>query len=437
VPDGGHRPPYNSGQVIVDREGVRMSPERKRYSIEESGAFVETVIIEPRGSGILTGLRFAVKDLIDLGGYKTSCGNPTWRDTHPKAATNAVCVDQLLLAGAECVGKTITDELAFGLNGENYFYGTPLNPAAPDRVPGGSSSGSASAVACGIVDFALGTDTGGSIRVPASNCGIFGMRPSYGRISLAGVNPLAPSFDTVGVLASDCEVLAKAASVLLSCDMESGIDVGTLHFLEEPFDICDSEVLAALAKPVDTLKAYFSGKTRETSLRAIDEQSGESGLEGWLSAFYHIQWAEIWSCLGTWVKEAKPEFGPRTRMNFQFVENMDRGTIVKAVRQRETYFSLLDEYLGPDDLLCVPTTPALAPIKGTLGLDRTVGDYFPRTLSLTAIAGICRLPQVTLPVADVSGVPVGLSVLARHGRDGFLLAAAQSVASMLAVTPSG
>jgi amidase len=405
-----------------------------RCSIEESGAFVETVTIEPKCSGALTGLRFAVKDLIDLGGYKTSCGNPTWRDTHPKVATNAVCVDQLLLAGAECVGKTITDELAFGLNGENYFYGTPLNPAAPDRVPGGSSSGSASAVACGIVDFALGTDTGGSIRVPASNCGIFGMRPSHGRISLAGVNPLAPSFDTVGVLASNCEVLAKAASVLLACDIPVGINVGKVHFLQEPFDICDAEVRDAMAEPVETLKAYFPGKTRETSLRAFDGHSGESRLEGWLGAFYHIQWAEIWSCLGTWVKEAKPELGPRTKMNFQFVENMDRATVAGTIRQRETLFSNLNEFLGQNDLLCIPTTPALAPIKGSLGLDRTVGDYFPRTLSLTAIAGICRLPQVTLPVADVSGVPVGLSLLARNGRDRFLLSAAQLVASVLGIT---
>lgn len=407
-----------------------MTSARVRYNIEESGAFVETVTIEPKSSGVLTGLRFAVKDLIDLGGYKTSCGNPTWRDTHPKAATNAVCVDQLLLAGAECVGKTITDELAFGLNGENYFYGTPLNPAAPDRVPGGSSSGSASAVACGTVDFALGTDTGGSVRVPASNCGIFGMRPSHGRISLAGVNPLAPSFDTVGVLACSCDVLTKAASVILACDIPANTDIGTVYFLDEAFAICDAEVKDALAKPVDTIKTYFSGRNKEISLKDIDEQAGESGLKGWLSAFYHIQWAEIWSCLGTWVKEAKPEFGPRTGMNFRFVEDMDRGTIGKAIHQRENYFCLLNEFLGPNDLLCIPTTPAPAPIKGSLGLDRTAGDYYPRTLSLAAIAGIGRLPQITLPVADLTGVPIGLSLLARHGRDGFLMAVAQLVASM-------
>jgi amidase len=346
-------------------------------------------------------------------------------------------VDQLLLAGAECVGKTITDELGFGLNGENFFYGTPLNPRAPDRVPGGSSSGSASAVACGIVDFALGTDTGGSIRVPAGNCGIFGMRPSHDRISVAGIHPFAPSFDTVGVLAGSCEVLTKAVSVLLACGIPSGIEVGKVHFLEEAFAICDTEVKDALAEPVDRINTLFSGKVRKTALNDVGEQAGESGLKGWLSAFYHIQWAEIWSCLGTWVEEAKPELGPRTRMNFQFAENMDRGSIATALRQRADYFHLLNDFLGPNDLLCIPTTPSPAPIKGSLGLDRTVGDYFPRTLSLTTIAGIGRLPQITLPVADVSGAPVGLSLLARHGRDGFLLAAAQLMAPILAATQLG
>src|SRR5262249_11646349 len=146
--------------------------------------------------------------------------NPTWRDEHPPAAINAVCVDQLLQSGARCLGKTVTDELAFSLLGENFFYGTPLNPKAPDRCPGGSSSGSASAVASGFFDFALGTDTGGSVRVPASNCGIWGMRPSHGAVSVAGVNPFAPTFDTVGVLAKSLNVLTKVVLQLVG----SGLD---------------------------------------------------------------------------------------------------------------------------------------------------------------------------------------------------------------------
>jgi amidase len=165
-------------------------------TIAQSNAFISTFGLSPTGNGPLDGLRFAVKDTIDVAGFKTGCGNPTWRDSHPAAVVHAVCVEQLLRAGARCVGKTISDELAFSLLGENYFYGTPLNAQAPDRVPGGSSSGSASAVACGLVDFALGTDTGGSTRVPASNCGIWGFRPSHDFTSVAGVNPLVTVLDS-------------------------------------------------------------------------------------------------------------------------------------------------------------------------------------------------------------------------------------------------
>src|SRR5215470_12831859 len=187
-------------------------------TVAQSNAFVTSFELSPTDSGLLDGLRFAVKDTIDVAGFKTGCGNPTWRDSHPAAVVHAVCVEELLRAGACCVGKTISDELAFSLLGENYFYSTPLNPHAPNRVPGGSSSGSASAVACGLVDFALGTDTGGSTRVPASNCGIWGWRPSHGQISVAGVMPFATTLDTVGVFTRDAELLHRIASVLLASE---------------------------------------------------------------------------------------------------------------------------------------------------------------------------------------------------------------------------
>src|SRR5215216_1730279 len=217
-------------------------------TIAQSNAFITTFDLSPTGSGALAGLRFTVKDTIDVAGLKTGCGNPTWRDSHPAAVVHAVCVEQLLSAGARCVGKTISDELAFSLLGENHFYGTPLNARAPERVPGGSSSGSASAVACGLADFALGTDTGGSVRVPANNCGVWGMRPSHGIISVAGVNPLAPTFDTVGILASSAEVLVRAASVLLACEENPGEHAGTIHLLEEAFSIADPDVRQALER---------------------------------------------------------------------------------------------------------------------------------------------------------------------------------------------
>src|SRR2546429_9948564 len=203
-------------------------------TITQSNAFVATFDLSPTGSGPLDGLRFGVKDTVDVAGFKTGCGNPTWRDSHPAAVVHAVCVEQLLLAGARCVGKTICDELAFTLLGENHFYGTPLNAHAPDLRPGGSSSGSASAVACRLVDFALGTDTAGSTRIPASNCGIWGFRPSHGFISLAGVQPLATSFDTIGLLAQSADVLVRAARLLLAISV-SVREPETIHVIQEAF----------------------------------------------------------------------------------------------------------------------------------------------------------------------------------------------------------
>src|SRR6476660_5866814 len=206
-------------------------------SPEQSGAFIEKFTVPPTKDGPLRGLTFAVKDLIDVAGHRTGCGNPTWLAAHPPAAVNAFCVEQLLAVGATCIGKTITDEFAFSLLGENFHYGTPLNPAAPDRVPGGSSNGSASAVACGLVDFAIGTDTGGSVRVPASNCGIWGWRPSHGLISVAGVMPFSPTLDTVGVFARDVNVLQRVAAVLLATDTSINelSRVGTIHLVREDF----------------------------------------------------------------------------------------------------------------------------------------------------------------------------------------------------------
>ena len=409
-----------------------MARTKRPVTATESGAFLETIELDSIASGPLDGLNFAVKDLIDIGGHKTGCGNPSWRDTHPVATANAVCVEQLLSAGARCVGKTVCDELAFSLIGENYFYGTPLNPKAPDRVPGGSSSGSASAVACGLADFALGTDTGGSVRVPASNCGIWGLRPSHGFISVAGVNPFAPTFDTVGILARSADVLARAASVLFAHEDIPRQEPMTIHLLKEAFSVADPDVRQVLNSSVQRLRNLFGERLRETSLGEIDSQPEETDLWAWYDTFCVLQWAEIESCLGAWVAATKPAFGPETAQNFELVKNLDRRRLREAVQRRERYFQRLKLFLGPHDLICMPTTPALAPLKGTVvarGQSGAGDDYYPRMLSLTSVAGIGRLPQVSLPLAESGGVPVGLSLLAAHGRDAFILGVAQRVAS--------
>ena len=400
-------------------------------TVDESGAFVARRVLEPLASGPLDGLTFAVKDLIDLGGQVTGCGNPTWRETHPPAVAHAPAVEALLHAGGRCLGKTVTDELAFSLDGENHFYGTPLNPRAPEHVPGGSSSGSASAVACGLVDLALGTDTGGSIRIPANNCGLFGLRPSHGRVSVAGVMPFAPTFDTVGVLAARLGVLDAAARVLLAGEPPAEARIGTVHLLTEGFAAADEEVRAALATPVEALRREYGARVRDTSLRAVDGVPEAEGFTPWFEAFYPVQWGEIWSTLGPWVEEHRPNFGPRTAHNFALVRELARALLVAASARREALARALQRFLGPHDLLCFPTAPALAPFKGSLPLDRSAGGYYPRTVAQISPAGVARAPQITLPLGEWEGVPVGLSLLAGYGRDAFLLDAAAEMVALL------
>jgi amidase len=398
--------------------------------VAQSNAFVATFEVPPTGSGPLDGLCFAVKDLIDIAGWRTGCGNPAWRDLHPPAVVHALCVEQLLHAGAHCVGKTVTDELAFSLLGQNHFYGTPMNPLAPDRVPGGSSSGSASAVACGIVDFALGTDTGGSVRVPASNCGIWGFRPSHGFISVAGVNPLAPTFDTIGILARSAEVLAQAATVLLACAPASSQQPGTIYLLRDAFASADAEVAQALTEPVKMLRNRFGARVREISLRDMNSNgdAAEESLPVWCDTYCVLQWAEIKSCLGAWIVDTQPAFDPTIAASFELTNQLDRRRILKAVERRERHYRRLHSFLAPHDLLCMPTTPTLAPFKDGASL-RASSDsgYYPRTLALTCLAGIGRLPQLSLPVARSADVPVGLSLLARRGQDAFLLDVARGL----------
>jgi amidase len=395
-------------------------------TVAQSNAFVTTLDLPPDDSGSLDGLRFAVKDTIDVAGFKTGCGNPTWRDSHQAALVHAVCVEQLLREGARCIGKTICDELAFSLLGENHFYGTPLNARAPDRVPGGSSSGSASAVACGLVNFALGTDTGGSTRVPASNCGIWGLRPSHDFISVAGVNPLAPSFDSVGIFAQSVDVLAKVGLLLLGGTPISSAKPATIHLIREAFALADSGVQEALSEPLRGLRDVFGSAVRESSLEELVGREPGHGSATWVDMFCVIQWAEIESCLGTWIAHTKPEFGPEIAASLQLMSQLDRRRVPEAMQRREHCFRTVDEFLGPNDLLCIPTTPAFAPRKGDPPKRSSSGrGYYARTLSLTSVAGICRLPQVSVPIVTANGIPVGLSLLAKHGQDAFLLDVAE------------
>lgn len=278
------------------------------------------------------------------------------------------------------------------------------------------------------MDFALGTDTGGSIRVPASNCGIWGFRASHGLVSVAGVNPLAPSFDTVGVVAQRAGVLARVGLILLACAPVSANKPTTVHLVEEAFALADADVQQALSEPVRWLRDLFGERVRRTFLCDLAADHAGGSFATWAETFCVIQWAEIKSCLGAWIAEAKPKFGPDVAASFELTNDLDRRRVAEALQRREQYFRRLHDFLGPSDLLCIPTTPALAPRKDEPPARSSTGSgYYPRTSGLTSIAGIGRLPQVSLPIANAGGVPVGLSLLASHGQDSFLLQVANSV----------
>jgi len=372
--------------------------------------------------GPLAGLSFAAKDIFDVAGFVTGCGNPDWARSHAPAARNAPAVQAWLDAGATLVGKTITDELAYSLNGQNFHYGTPTNSNAPGRIPGGSSSGSAAAVAGGLVDLALGSDTGGSIRIPASYCGLYGLRPSHGRIPLDGVMPLAPSFDTVGWFAREAELLRRAGRVLLGG--AAGPAPTRLLLATDCFGLAVPAVQTALAPLVARLEGRLGGAAPVV----LGEPGG--GLETWMWHFRHIQAAEIRATHGAWIAAARPRFGPEIAERFAWIETVSDEAIAQARAARAAFAERLTDILGGDALICLPSAPGIAP-----RLDATAEDlreHRGRVLALTCIAGLARLPQITLPLARVEGCPVGLSLIGPAGADTTLLDFAESFARQAA-----
>ncbi|SIQ83235.1 amidase [Alkalispirochaeta americana] len=406
----------------------------KQYDFRTSGAFVEHFEIEPYRAGVLEGLSFAVKDNIDVRDHVTSYGSRPWCDGHPPASYHALCVEQLLSAGARCLGKTVADEFTYSLDGESHFYGTPVNPRAPARIPGGSSSGSASAVACGLVDFALGTDCGGSIRIPASLCGVFGMRPSLHRISEAGVLPFAPSVSTVGILSQTIDVLHQAMGVLLRSQEAPLPRVNHVYVLKEAVALADPAVRQAFSE----FTAYFHTLPGVTviplSLRDI------TGLDINLDAcntkaLRVLQTAEIANSIGGWILQNDPEKGPNFQAGFRNVEEFDRTTMNDALNLSEALFSRIASFTQAGDIFCYPTAPVEAPEKGTLTGDNlpAVIDFYDRTMAVTAFAGVGRLPEITLPVAQINGVPLGFSLAAGHYQDEFLLHTCRDICRDIAV----
>ena len=375
-----------------------------------------------RPDGELAGLTFAVKDLFDVAGYPTGGGSPTVLALSGIKRSTAPTVQKLLDAGARFVGKTHTDELAFSLNGHNAHYGTPRNGGAPDRIPGGSSSGSASAVSNGLCDFAIGTDTGGSVRAPASHCGLFGIRPTHGRVSLDGALDLAPSFDTCGFFARDPATFARVAGVLLGPDPAPlALPVRPL-LAADAFAMLSVDVRGALAIVVEDVESVLG----ESTLIA----AAVNGFDPLYWAFRRLQGREAWVVDGPTIERYAPALGPGVAERFAFSRSVTEADAEDAATCRAEFRARLDGLLGRDGVLILPTMPDVAPLL--TDDEAALGSYREDAIRLLCISGLAGCPQVSVPLARRLDAPLGISLLGPSGSDLSLVQLAARLADTVA-----
>jgi amidase len=361
-------------------------------------------------SGPLAGLSAVVKDMYDIAGERTGCGSPEWLATHPPAARNCPPVQKILDAGATIIGKTVCDEYFYSVSGANAHYGTPVNARAPGRLPGGSSAGSAAACGAGLCDFALGSDTGGSVRVPASFNGIYGLRPTHERIEHSGVADMAPSFDVPGWFAPTPGVFRKIGAVLLD-SRRVAAKIDRVVVLEDAF----AEAEEPVADLLRTLLEFMSDDLPEMMHARI----APDGFDPWREAFRIVQAYETWQTFGAFVTKHRPNIGPGVKERMQFASTVNRA---QADASREIVTNARDhirQIAVPGTILALPTAPSIAPKIEISGAE--LEEFRTRVMRLTCTSGISGLPQMNIPGGTINGCPIGLSFIGWAGGDEALL----------------
>jgi amidase len=373
------------------------------------------VPVPDAGRGPLAGLTFAAKDLFDVAGYPTSGGNPLLLALSGVKTQTAPTVQKLLDAGARFVGKVITDELAFSMNGKNAHFGAPRNGAAPDRIAGGSSCGSAS-VSNALCDFALGTDTGGSVRAPANHCGLYGIRPTHGRISLQRCLDLSPSLDTCGFFARDVQTFARVADVLIGAD-DAPLSAPRLLRADDVWGLLGDEPRKTLAPVLGRLEATFGP--------AAPAQAALDSFDTMYWAFRYIQGREAWRTDGSFIERHAPPLGPGVAERFAWSSRVTDAQVADATTFRNRFRAHLAALLGSDGVLVLPTMPDIAPL--TAASESELEDYRNVAIKMLCIAGLAGFPQVSLPLTTRLGAPLGISLLGPAGSDRSLIAMAETL----------
>jgi amidase len=353
--------------------------------------------------GPLAGETIAVKDLFDIAGFAVGAGNPAYLRQAQPATRTAPAVAALLAAGASVRGIAQTDEFAYSIAGDNQHYGTPPNVRVPGGLPGGSSSGPAAAVALGQASIGLATDTAGSIRVPASYQGLWGLRSTHDAVDRNGLLPLAPSFDTVGWITRTPGVLRAAAA--------ASLDPARQTDAPDRFAVSSALVFAAAD---DVQVAFVAGLDRLTAAGLLPPPDlvDVGDLAEALRVFRTVQAAEAWRANGAWVRAHPGALGVAVAARFEAASRIDAAEEAEARTQLAAASARLDAVLD-GRILLLPSAASTAPSRradpATIDATRT------RTLTMTCLAGIGGYPALSVPLFEVAGAPVGLCLVGpRH-----------------------
>lgn len=377
------------------------------------------VPVRHAATGPLSGLYFGVKDLFDIAGYPTGGGNPLLLAMSGIKTQTAPTVQKLLDAGAALAGKTVTDELAFSMNGNNAHFGAPINGNAPERITGGSSSGSASAVSSRLCDFALGTDTGGSVRAPASHCGLYGIRPTHGRVSLESALALCHSFDTCGWFARDAHTFARVADVLMAPDTTPLPARPRLLMPSDVWGLVDSAVRPAWDGALQQITQLLGS--------AQDCQVVLDSFDAMYWSFRYIQGREAWMTDGAFISRYAPVLGPGVKERFDWSSKVTDAQMQEAEQFRARFRQHLADVLGSDGVLVMPSMPDIAPLR--TADEASLEAYRNQAVQMLCLAGLAGFPQISLPLASRNGAPLGISLLGPAGTDRSLIAIAQQLAA--------
>ncbi len=368
-----------------------------------------------QSDGTLADLTFVAKDMFAIEGHTSSFGHPAWRTSHEPSRTDAPVIELLLTAGADLIGLTKMDQLAYSLIGDVGEGQPPINTRAPDLFCGGSSSGSASAVAAGLADVGLGTDTAGSIRVPAAVCGVHGIRPTHGAIDSSGVLPLAPSLDAVGLLGRSVVSLARALR-MLAPDSHDQTPVHSVMFARDVFGDIDDETSMAARTVADRLAANYGVEPQDADIASYT--SADVG-----DLFARIQSREIWRTIGPWVLEHGHHLADDVQQRLRRCEELDgdnEATKEADLKQRAVYCHELQEMVRPGSMLVLPVLPHRGPLI-SWNLQQLV-DFRRECFRLSAPSSLGGGPQAVYSIPNTADTrSMGVGLLTAPGGEDLLL----------------